>query len=366
MAFLRKHWWLLCLTPAGLLLTYLASLGSGWVERFYAQGVYVAFARIVGGAFSLVPFSVAECIVVGGSCVLVGWLISTVRRAITQKEGRWEVLLTFLFKVLSIASVIYFIFVLFCGINYSRPSFREQSGLPVRPSSSQELAALCAELVEQANLYRPQCASYPDGTAALAQGTWETASLMPGAYEGVAQSYPILGGWAPRVKPVRWSQGMSYLNITGVFTPFTFEANVNTHVPSYTLPATMAHELAHYKGFMREEEANFIGYLACVQSGRPDFAYSGVMLALSHSGNQLYSSDKDAYWQVMEPLSPLVRQDMEASAAYWRQYEGPVAEVSTKVNDVYLRSNRQSSGVKSYGQMVDLLLADYRQRHDLA
>ena len=63
----------------------------------------------------------------------------------------------------------------------------------------------------------------------------------------------------------------------------------------------------------------------------------------------------------MGDLYPLVRADMDDNYQYWQRFEGPIAEVSTAVNNVYLKANSQASGVKSYGEMVDLLLAQYRK-----
>jgi len=90
------------------------------------------------------------------------------------------------------------------------------------------------------------------------------------------------------------------------------------------------------------------------------------MLALVHSINRLYDADYDAFLEVNALMSEGVRLDFADNNAYWARYEGPVAEVSTAVNNTYLRVNNQSDGVQSYGRMVDLLLADYRARQDTA
>jgi hypothetical protein len=54
-----------------------------------------------------------------------------------------------------------------------------------------------------------------------------------------------------------------------------------------------------------------------------------------------------------------VKNDLMYSSNYWKQFETKVAEISNKVNDSYLKANNQDDGVKSYGRMVDLLLAYY-------
>ncbi|HCB91141.1 MAG TPA: DUF3810 domain-containing protein, partial [Ruminococcaceae bacterium] len=91
------------------------------------------------------------------------------------------------------------------------------------------------------------------------------------------------------------------------------------------------------------------------------FRYSGDMLAFVYASNALYSADSGAADAVSAGLSSGVRRDLAYGAAYWRQFAGPVADASESVNDRYLKANRQSEGVKSYGRMVDLLLALQRK-----
>jgi len=65
---------------------------------------------------------------------------------------------------------------------------------------------------------------------------------------------------------------MSYLGIGGVYFPFTGEANVNISMPHTSIPFTACHEMAHQIGFAREDEANFIAYIACKNHPSPDFS----------------------------------------------------------------------------------------------
>jgi len=115
---------------------------------------------------------------------------------------------------------------------------------------------------------------------------------------------------------------------------------------------------------MREDEANFIAYLACAASDCAEFNYSGALLAYIYSGNALYSADKDTYWEIRDTLSDVAKKDLAANNAFWDRFETKIAEVHDKVNNSYLQSNGQSDGTKSYGRMVDLLLAMMRERTD--
>ncbi|MEI3307330.1 MAG: DUF3810 family protein [Eggerthella lenta] len=42
------------------------------------------------------------------------------------------------------------------------------------------------------------------------------------------------------------------------------------------------------------------------------------------------------------------------------EVRGPGQDVSNAANDTYLKANNQSDGMRSYGRMVDLLLAEQR------
>ncbi|MEG1429649.1 MAG: DUF3810 domain-containing protein, partial [Hydrogenoanaerobacterium sp.] len=170
-----------------------------------------------------------------------------------------------------------------------------------------------------------------------------------------------LDGYYPPVKPVFFSGFMSRTQLTGIYSPFTMEANVNTACTEYTIPATMCHELSHLRGFMREDEANFIAYLACEQSQDIRFRYSGTMLALVYAGNRLYEASPKLYEALQASYSRGVATDMTADYYYWKQFDDTViSNTSDAVNDAYLKANNQQDGTESYGRIVDLLLAKRR------
>ena len=120
---------------------------------------------------------------------------------------------------------------------------------------------------------------------------------------------------------------------------------------------------------MREDEANYIAYRTCMASDSIDLQYSGTMLALIHTGNALYRQDAERYYELYRAhISESVSKDLIANNEYWDQFEKPmvgettVGEIADKVNDAYLKANDQQDGTKSYGRVVDLLLAEYKQR----
>jgi hypothetical protein len=150
-----------------------------------------------------------------------------------------------------------------------------------------------------------------------------------------------LDSFYPMPKPVLVWQLLSYQNVTGVYSPFTIEANYNRDIPCFTLPFTICHELSHLTGYMREDEANFIGWLACASSGEAWLRYSGNLTAFITVGNALYGVDRDAWARVYGGLCPEAKTDLEYNNNYWSRFEGKVAQTHEKVNNSYLYNNKK-------------------------
>lgn len=111
---------------------------------------------------------------------------------------------------------------------------------------------------------------------------------------------------------------------------------------------------------MREDEANFIAYLACKESDDPLMRYSGYLLAFDRSLAALRKVDPEAASAIKASLPEAVLHDMAQREHFWAEHEGIVSDVSNAVNDTYLKANNQTHGVQSYGRMVELLLAEQR------
>ncbi|HET8647801.1 MAG TPA: DUF3810 family protein, partial [Vicinamibacteria bacterium] len=166
----------------------------------------------------------------------------------------------------------------------------------------------------------------------------------------------------PRVRPKRavLSPLLSYLGISGIFIPFTGEAHVNTTLPDVDVPFAASHELAHQRGLAREEEANYAAAVACRLHPAPEFRYSGALLSSLYVQAALARVDREGAAALEARRSPAVRRDQEALLAWTRRYRTRLTDVSYRVNDTYLRTQGQPLGIRSYGAMVDLLLAEKR------
>ncbi len=349
----------LALALAALGLQRLAATRPEMVERDYSTTVFPVIGQTLSRLFGWLPFSMAEALVWVSPLVAAAWIIGGVRAA--RRLGWWRAVGRRLAGLLAILCLVYFGFVAFWGMNYSRRPFAAIAGLPTRPGSVDELTALCRDLISRTNALRLKVPEDANGVMKLSdsiEGTLRRATL---GYARAATLYPVLGGRYSAPKGVRASDLWSYTGIEGVYFPFTGEANVNIAMPPSAIPAAATHEMAHQRGFAREDEANYLGYLACRLHPDADFQYSGYLSALVNVLNALHPYVKpDVYKQLVQTIGPGVRRDLAFENAFWAKHEGPVADVSDKVNDTYLKANMQRDGVQSYGRMVDLLLAEYR------
>ena len=157
------------------------------------------------------------------------------------------------------------------------------------------------------------------------------------------------------------SRFFSMMGVSGIYSPFTVEANVNGDMEGLEMPFTSCHELSHLKGFMNEGEANFIGWLACIGSDEPSFNRSGWIIAWIYAGNSLYKVDPDRYFEIREKLPDDVIRELAANSEFWSSHENKASEVQDRVNDSYLKSQGQEAGIASYSQLTTLMLMWYSE-----
>ncbi len=360
----KKRLWLLLLFPISLLCLNLAKRSVFFAEEVFAKRIFKVFSVGISTLTGWIPFSVAECSVLLLPAAVLFFVIRFVLHMIKNKEERFECCITALMNIACTASVVFFVYVFGCGMNYHRASIAEYRGIAVRDSSKEELFALCKELAAQASVLREDLVIYEDedGVLRLPMSNRELGILTKEAYENLAEELPILEGFYPAPKGILCSKAFSAMELTGIYTCWTMEANVNVDIPDYSRASTMAHELAHLHGFIREDEANFLSYLACKSSDSSLVNYSGTLLALIYAGNALAGQDMELYGELWSGYHEGIVRDFRDNSAYWEQYKDTViSETTDKVNDAYLKANDQEDGVKSYGRVVDLLLAEYRK-----
>lgn len=347
---------IIMLLPLSLFLRIAAEKIDGFSE-WYEENIYRYISLAFGSISGFVPFSIAEIIVVFVPIIFLVYAVFIIVRLIIRKKDAPKKAYKFLLNTVCIISACLFLFMTNCGINYYRLYAADIYSLKPQAVSTEKLCQVCIKLAEGAAKAREKLEKDKNNNTIFVDS--DTAEKTNTALNSLAEKYPRLSYTGAKPKSIILSRLMSYTHITGVFFPFTFEANVNTDVVDYTIPATMCHELAHTCGIMREDEANFTSFLACIQSGEPQLEYSGYMLAYAYASNALYKADKEKYYIADSHISDEMRDDFIENNEYWKQFETPVAQAASAVNNSYLKSNSQSDGVRSYDNVTDLVIAYY-------
>ncbi len=345
------------LLAGGLLMQLVAARRPALVEQAFARSFYSWLGGRLACLTAWLPVSLGETLLLG----LGGFGLARLARGLLMgRRPSAKRLLDGGSALLVIAGIVYLTFLVLWGFNYQRQPFAVSAGLEVRPSSLGELLTLCGALVEEANAAREGLREDAAGVMRLADGPRHALLRTEAGFGAAAQRFPFLAVGCARPKPLLTSPAFSWLGITGIYSPFTGEPNVNMTLPDPELPFAASHEVAHQRGFAREDEANYVGYLACRLHPDPAFRYSGLLSASIFTMNALAPLDRGAWEGIHARRSSGVRRDIAALVTWAEAHKGPIERVSRRVNDAYLRSQGQDQGVRSYGRVVDLLLAERR------
>lgn len=230
--------------------------------------------------------------------------------------------------------------------------------------TKKNLATLRDYLVEQCNTLADQIDRDEQGTAVyLGDLIAESVHAM----ETMGQQYDRLSGYYVTPKYLKCSEFFSQQYIMGYYFPFSMEANINSVMYITNVAPTVCHELAHTKGFIFENDANMIGYLACIQSDDTFLQYCGYLSVLNYVNNDFYKSVNKSTYKKHVRISDrvaddnvfLTREDWQAVEKTAVVKTSTVKKVSNNFLNTNLKLNGVDEGIQQYNEVVNLLLDYY-------
>ncbi len=262
------------------------------------------------------------------------------------------------------SSIIVFVVVWGWMMNHYAPDLSSELGYDVHDTSEAELYEAAEYYLLKAAEYAPLMERDSDGHL-IRQPFYELAETAGRGYQNLGNTYYVFQGPAVSVKKLSViGEYLLYNGIIGMFMPVTGESGVPYNVPPADMPFTMSHEAAHRCGIAGEEEANFAAFLACMDQEDIRFRYSGYYSAFKYCFSSLYKTDRelalDLYNRHEEDAVMLVKLDRRDTSAIYRSYESSLQDISDRINDTYLKTFSEESGIQSYGEVTDDLLAYYR------
>lgn len=325
---------------------------------FYAIHIFPVLIYVLGHVTSVLPFSVGEWMIVAGLLLTLG-LAAAVLASLFYKPAK-KFCKRFASIYVDILLLVLFILTLnWTMLNRCTPIMETD-----REYQIAELESLRDSLVVTANQMAGKMDRNKDGTIVFdgdMQGEAEKA------LHNLEEIYPRLGGYYPRMKPMMFSDLMSQSRMEGYYFPFSMEANYNAKMYIMNCPESFCHELSHVKGYMREDEANFLSYLACIKSENEMFQYSGVLSVLYYVDNAFYESVGVDYYKTKVQISKQVRTDnqfltpeameeVEKNAVISSE---TVKKYSDSFNEATIKMGGVPDGMASYDRVTELLLMYY-------
>ena len=308
----------------------------------------------MGSVTSVVPFSVAEILIY---MIPLLAILAVVISFIYAKTARLRVRM--LAVILSILMPLYPMYMLTLAPGYHAPSLEKQMGLHTQSVTDEELRQTAQILLSEITPLLDSIAFDEGGSSQNPHTLKEMGEEILVGYDRFLSEYPIAESFRSVPKPVLASEWMTYAGITGVYTFFTGESNINVFYPDFVHPFTVAHELAHQRGIARENEANFVAALVCARADSAYVRYSGLFNLLEYVLVAYASADFESYRDFWFQMDTRIADEVRAYTDFLEPYKDHVVgEVSDKVNDAYLEMNG-TPGIVSYGLVVDLAVAYY-------
>ena len=348
---------LLFLPPIALTaLFYLKESDRGfmdrWVETYLTPGI-----QTVGKFWSIFPFSVAEVM----TAMFIAWVVLGTFHTlyILVKKRAWNIALK---RVVSLVCLVCWLWCGFCWLwncTYRATGFAEKYALPNYPYTPEQLLDVTVLFAYWAGELSTQVPRNEDLSFAVPVDELFERGMT--VYDNVSTAFPSLELSYRRAKPIFCSRLQSILGYTGVYFPFTGEANVNVDQTDAIIPFTIAHEMAHQRMVAAEQECNFVGVLACISSEDVVFQYSGWMMGLVYLINAVHALNPEMADEIMrQTFTDELRKDWNDNHDYWKALETPTREkaneVMDEVYDGYLKGQGQPLGLMSYDACVDLLV----------
>ena len=342
---------------------------AAWVIQLIANAV-PSFADAVGGSVShalrgvlayltaLLPFSLAELFILGIP-IWILLLVLLARRML--KKGKNAVRLCCGF--LAVLPIVYILFVFSMGMGYASSPLEERLSLDTgKKITAEELFDTSLWLAEEANRVSAEITFAENGESIMPYDRREMNRKLIEAYKTLCERYDFVNTFSVGVKPVLMSHAMSYTGITGVYSFFTGEANLNTAYPDFSNAYTAAHEMAHARGIARENEANFIAFLVLECSDDAYLNYAAYTNLLQYVMNALARTDKELFRTLYASLSDTVKNEFKAYNDFVSSVnDHPVRDVAESVNNAYLQGVG-TEGTVSYSLVVNLAVAYHREK----
>ncbi|MDE7137776.1 MAG: DUF3810 domain-containing protein, partial [Ruminococcus sp.] len=267
----KRYSVLLAICLIMLLINILARIFTPFAD-FYTEKIFPFITNPFSFISGIFPFSFGEILIILAVILVFIGIPLTVILLIFGKNFRRKTAGTACLIYLSVFTFILSTETLNCFVMYQCTPFAEKYLSPSGHTRTQ-LTELYSLLIDNANTLAKQV---PRDSMNCFEYNGDVNKEARKAMKKAGETFPQLKGYYPKAKPIQFSYFMSQSHLSGIYFPFSLEANYNDDMCRTNLPETVCHEFSHLKGFIQEDEASFIAFYATTQcSDDISFQYSG-------------------------------------------------------------------------------------------
>lgn len=330
------------------LVIFFFGMSSNAVEYIYSNGIYQFTSVAQRAISSLFPFAMGDFFY-GLFILFCLWSVfKVIRKAFHKKLDKTAQQVAGL-QLFNFILILYIVFKLLWGLNYSRPSISGQLGISNKKYTTKELILLGDFLIDRVNTIEGKLEKHPVSKENSSKDLAVKAKL---SYDRLAKLNPFFTYRMPAVKPVMLNLLVTKIGLEGYYCPPSGEANVNMMLPAVELPFVTSHEISHQLGVAREDEANLVGYLVSINSSDLYFQYSGYYNILRSVLFEIRIKSPDDFALLLKKVNAGTLSDFKEEQEFWSQYNGEMSAYMGTALDKFLKMNNQKKGTESYQDIV--------------
>jgi len=332
------------------------------IEKVYSNNFYTYISFFLRNISNKIPFALGDIIYIFFGLYFIYWIVNKIKQ---PKK--------LIIEIFATISVLYFLFNICWGINYYKISLDNQIENVIY--SEEDLNEFTLKLIGKLNKLHLEISEEDSSKVSLPYDFKENSKIAIKNYEHLYKKiigYDSVNDFMTKslnliynfnnsnskmnLKKSILSYPLTYMGFSGYLNPFTHEYNINSFIPKNSKPMVISHEIAHEIGFSSEMEANFIGYIALINSDDLYYQYFGHSFALIQCLNELQKNNKKSYSFHLSSINKGIIKNYNEIYEFWSKYDNPFEPIFKNIYDKFLKVNKVRSGIKSYNKSLSLIL----------
>ncbi len=281
-------YWKIILVQIALVILFGGLVRITSFSDFFVDHIFGRISGVYSRLTGVFPFSVGEgMLFLAGLAILLELfvfpvlMISLLRKKRILSDSFLSFARRYSKVFLCLFLLVVWIMILNCSSLYHTSKLNVK-GHGNKTYSAEEIQIVRDYIANQCNELSVKMDRDDDGNVQITQDRQQCVLL---AMKHLSEEYPRLSGYYPNPKPIQNSYIMYQAGCDGVYFPFTMEANYNRYISDIRYLHVACHELSHLKGYIYEDEADFLAFLACTESEDEAMQYAGYLAVFWYVNN---------------------------------------------------------------------------------